>query len=70
MHAKNSIVDKGCDWQHVEGSGELLPESDVVALLTLFVEAIYFSDVFTFVIPAQKENCFGELNLVREQKAY
>tara|TARA_B110000305_G_scaffold109547_1_gene123358 strand:- start:237 stop:440 length:204 start_codon:yes stop_codon:yes gene_type:complete len=67
VHTENLIVDKGCNWEHIENVHELFPQCDVVSFLALFVEPIYFGDVFTFVVTSEKENALRELDFVSEK---
>lgn len=53
MHAKDLFVDDGSDGQAVEAVGEGLPQLNVVAALTLVVEAIDTVDRGTLVVSSE-----------------
>lgn len=69
VHTENFIVDKRRNREHIENIHKLFPESDVVPFLALFVESIYFGDVFTFVVTSEKEYALRELDFVCEKEA-
>jgi hypothetical protein len=41
MHAENSVVDQGCDWQTVETVDKSFPEFDVVSSFALLLKNAY-----------------------------
>jgi len=70
VHAQNFLVNDCTDGQTVENVRENLPQFDRVSTLALIVEAVDSINLGAFVIASQKEEIFGELYFVAEQKRY
>ena len=68
VHAKNLVVDEGCDGHAVENILEFFPDADGVAALALVVEAVDAVDLTALVVAAQQEEVFLELDLVGEEQ--
>ena len=52
MHAKDLVIDEGCNWHAVEHVLELLPDADTVSSLALIVEAVDSVDLSALVVTA------------------
>lgn len=53
MHAKNLVVDKGCDWHAVKYVLEFLPDADTVSPLAFVVESVNPVDLAAFVVASE-----------------
>jgi hypothetical protein len=69
VHGEDFLVDDSGDGQAVETVCEGLPQLDVVATLTLVVEAVDAVDRRTLVVAAEHEEVLGVLDLVCEEQA-
>ena len=69
VHAEDLLVDDCGDGEAVETLSESAPEPHRVATLALLVEAVDAVDGRRLVVPAEKEEVLGVLDLVGEQKA-
>ena len=68
MHAKDLVIDEGCNWHAVEHVLELLPDTDTVSPLALIVEAIDPVDLSTLMITAQQEEILFELRFIGKEQ--
>jgi len=70
VHAKNFVIDEGCNGQAIEAVGEDFPELDSVAALTLIIKPVNSVDAGTLVVSSEKEEVLGEFNFVRKQQTH
>ena len=70
MHAKNSIVDNGSSWEHIEAKAEFFPNLNSVPSFALVVESIHSIDGLALVVASQQVEVLGELDLVGEEQGY
>jgi len=68
MDAENLGSHNCCNWEAVEDVNESLPYLDIASPFAFVVEAIYSRDICAFVIPPEKKEVLGMLDLVAEKK--
>ena len=69
MHCEDLLIDDSCDGQAIKAVGECLPQLDVIASLTLVVEAVYTIDRGAFMIATENEKVLGVFDLVCKKQA-
>ncbi len=70
MHAKNFLVDNGCNRQTVETVSKSLPKLDVVSSFALVVEAVDTVDGGALVVASEEEEVLRILNFIGKQQAH
>lgn len=68
VDAEDLAGDDGGHGQGVEGVDKRLPDLDIAPPLALVVEAVHAGNIGTFMVAAQEEEVFRELELVAQQK--
>lgn len=67
MHREDLLVDDRCDGQTIEAIRKGLPQFDVVSSFAFVIKAVNSIYRGTLVIPAENEEVFWILDLVRKE---
>ena len=70
MHAKNLVINQGCNWQTIKAVCEDFPELDTMSAFALIVKAINSVNGGALVIASQQEEVFRVLNFVSQKQAH